>query len=193
MSDPRGHFDIAGVAARSHSDIYSKVIGSLVFTGLTALSAVSFRLWFTPVPVTFQVLIVLLSGMMLGRKWGAISQAQYLALGAMGLPIFHNFTGGPLVLAGPTGGYLFGFVFGAYASGWVFEQLRARTAFAAWIGSAAGIGAIYLFGASWLSVWVRSTSFVGALQLGVIPFIGIDLMKAAIAASIVAGKSKFSA
>jgi len=163
-------------------------------TAVTVVAAqVSFRLWFTPVPVTLQVLAAILSGLALGSRWGAISQIQYLALGAAGAPVFANWTGGPAAFVGPSGGYLIGFVFGAYAAGWVFERLR-KTNFAAWTGGFAGIAAIYLLGASWLLVWLTVTTarpitacIPLAVQWGIVPFIGVDIIKAA-AASALANK-----
>ena len=166
-------------------------------TAVTVVAAqVSFHVWFTPVPVTLQVLAVILSGLVLGSKWGAISQIQYLALGAAGAPVFADWTGGPAAFVGPRGGYLIGFVAGAYAAGWVFERLR-KTNFAAWVGGLSGIAAIYLPGALWLAVWLTVTTrdtftaCVGsAVTLGIVPFIGVDIIKAAAASALVGRLSK---
>lgn len=160
------------------------VLGSLAFAALTAVCAqIAIPLGFTPVPVTLQVLAVLLSGLALGSRWGAVSMMQYLALGAVGLPIFAEWKGGPAALFGPTAGYLIGFVPAAFVAGWVFERLGARSRFAAWLAGVTGVGAIYLCGASWLSVWMAmfSSSDVTLRTVwlaGAAPFIGIDLIKA---------------
>ena len=152
-------------------------------TAVTVVAAqVSFHVWFTPVPVTLQVLAVILSGLVLGSKWGAISQIQYLALGAAGAPVFADWTGGPAAFVGPRGGYLIGFVAGAYVAGWAFERLR-KSNLAAWAGGISGIAAIYLFGACWLSIWLKSIPM--AITMGIVPFIGVDIIKAAVAASLV--------
>ena len=181
-------------AVRPQSDIAIKFLGSLLFAGLMAMCAVSFRLWFTPVPITFQVLGVILSGLVLGSRWGAISQLEYLATGAMGLPVFANWTGGPAAFVGPSGGYLIGFVVGAFAAGWVFERLGGRTGLAAWAGGIAGIAGVYLPGALWLGVWLGiaggkpvEACIRGAWQLGIVPFVAVDLLKAAVAAGLVLG------
>ena len=174
------------------TDIRAQVLMTVFMTAVTVVAAqVSFRLWFTPVPVTLQVLAALLSGLVLGSKWGAISQIQYLALGAAGAPVFANWTGGPAAFVGPSGGYLIGFVFGAYVAGWVFECSKARTNLAAWAGGFGGIAAIYLLGASWLLVWLTVTTsrpiiacISSAVTLGIVPFIGVDLIKAAAAAAL---------
>jgi len=74
-----------------------------------------------PVPATAQVFFVLLCGAALGPRWGAAAQAQYVAAGALGLPIFAGGRGGPAVLLGPTGGYIVGFVAAAYVTGRLTE------------------------------------------------------------------------
>ncbi len=83
---------------------------ALFVTVLTATAAqVSLPLPFTPVPFTFQPMIVLLGGAALGARLGALSQVLYLAAGVAGLPVF---AASPLLppglarLLGPTGGYL---------------------------------------------------------------------------------------
>lgn len=107
------------------------------------------------------------------------------------MPVFANWGGGPAAFAGPSGGYLIGFVFGAYVAGWIFERSRKKTNLAAWAGGLSGIAAIYLLGSAWLAVWISVTTsktFAAciplAVQWGIIPFIGVDLIKAAAAASL---------
>ncbi|MGH7539390.1 MAG: biotin transporter BioY, partial [Gemmatimonadota bacterium] len=86
-----------------------RVIAVLAFAALTALGArIAVPLPGTPVPFTFQVVAVLLAGVLLGPRLGAASQAAYLAAGASGLPIFAA-GGGVAYLLGPTGGYLLAF------------------------------------------------------------------------------------
>lgn len=175
--------------------IAARVLAVSAFAVGTALCAqISFHLWFSPVPVTLQVLAVILSGLVLGSKLGALSQLQYLAMGAAGLPVFANFSGGPIAFAGPSGGYLLGFVPGAFITGWVFERFARKTGLGTWIGGIAGIAVVYLFGASWLAVWLCSTTrqpmsacINNAWALGVVPFIGVDLLKTAAASSLALG------
>jgi biotin transport system substrate-specific component len=172
----------------------AKMLAALSFAVLTGIGGrLAFHLGFTPVPVTFQVLCVILSGLVLGGRWGAISQMQYLAMGAMGFPFFTGVAFGPAAFVGPTGGYLFGFIAGAYVCGSLYQHLKDRTFTAAWIAGVAGILAIYSLGAPWLACWLRvagkswSDSILGAWQLGVAPFIGIDLLKAAAASGLAFG------
>lgn len=179
----------------SGSNVRTQILTTFFFAAVTAVCAqVSFRLWFSPVPITLQVLGVLLSGLVLGSRLGALSQISYLAMGAMGLPVFAGFTGGPAAFAGPTGGYLIGFVIGAFAAGLIFEKLGGSTKLAAWAGGIAGILGIYIPGALWLAVWIglmgqRSLEacVLGAWQLGIVPFIGVDILKAAAASGLALG------
>lgn len=85
------------------------IILSALFTAIIALlSQVSFML--LPVPLTFQTLGIALCGFVLGVKWSITSVGVYLAVGALGLPVFSGFRGGIHILFGPTGGFLFGFI-----------------------------------------------------------------------------------
>jgi biotin transport system substrate-specific component len=154
------------------------------FAALTALSArVTITLPFTPVPVTLQVLAVLLAGLILGPRDGALSQLAYLAAITAGLPLDARMLG-PAVWATPTAGYLLGFAAGAFAAGWVAERTRHRTPGAEWLAGAAGILAIYALGAAWLTVIFLHGDLGKGITVGVAPFILIDGLKAALAVSL---------
>jgi len=72
-----------------------------------------------PVPIILQNLFVFLSGLLLGPRWGAASIGVYLLAGALGLPVFAGGVGGIGRFAGPTGGYLLGFLPAVYVIGWI--------------------------------------------------------------------------
>lgn len=175
------------IFCEARPEIKSLLLATL-FGALTALSAqVSIRLPFTPVPITGQVFMALLAGALLGPKLGALSQFEYLLLGAAGLPVFTS-GGGLLALVGPTGGYLFGFVGAAWIVGTIIRAHRGwlRTALA----HLAGIGVIYLCGWLWLACWLgwhnpAGDALLKALAFGVVPFIGIDLAKAFLASQVI--------
>lgn len=76
----------------------------------------------TPVPISFTNLAIYLAVMVAGWKRGTISYLIYLLLGMVGLPVFSAFTGGVAKLAGPTGGYLVGFIFMALISGIAIDK-----------------------------------------------------------------------
>ena len=107
---------------RYELELVHKLSLALVFAFLTGLLAqVRFYLPGTPVPVTGQVFGVFLAGILLG-KWGGVSQCMYVGLGAAGLPWFVGFNGGLAYLAGPTGGYIIGFIFAAFFLGYFVDK-----------------------------------------------------------------------
>jgi biotin transport system substrate-specific component len=138
-----------------------------------------------PVPFTLQVLAVILSGLLLGPRYGALAQAVYVLVGAVGVPVFAEFSGGLGRILGPTGGYLVSYPIAAAVSGLaapaVASAARRR---ALWIGSlwgCAGLVVIYAFGVTWLAA-VTKLPFVAALAQGVLIFVPFDLIKVALAA-----------
>lgn len=101
------------------------MIFAALFASLTA--AVSFfkiPLPFTPVPITLQTLMVLLSGAMLGSSYGALAMIIYLLLGAIGLPVFSGGSSGLGALLGPTGGYLLSYPIAAFVIGQMIKTKK---------------------------------------------------------------------
>lgn len=108
------------------------LILSALFAALTAVGSwISIPLPFSPVPINLATLSVFLAGGLLGPAGGAASQAVFVALGAVGLPVFHSFTGGVGILAGPTGGYLIGYIAAAWIAGTGFAAAASQTTAAA--------------------------------------------------------------
>ncbi|MGA8048452.1 MAG: biotin transporter BioY [Dermatophilaceae bacterium] len=137
-----------------------------------------------PVPVTLQTMGVMLAGLILGARRGALAVIVLLALVAVGLPLLSGGRGGLGVFAGPSAGYLVGFVLGAYVTGWVREHLETRLPFAAAALIAAvvgGIGAVYLVGIPVL------TWRTGADPLAALVFLPGDLVKAVLATLVAVG------
>lgn len=151
----------------------------VAFAALTAILAqVRVPLWFTPVPFTGQTLAVLASGLVLGWKRGALSQLLYVAVGAVGFPVFQGGNGGWSYVAGPTLGYLIGFIVAAMVAGWVARSIRSKAA--GWIGAIAGTAVVYVFGVAWLG-HALGVDLPEAIQLGVVPFLIGDAIKATLA------------
>src|SRR3989338_9363878 len=99
------------------------LVFSALFAALTAaVSPIKIPLGFTPVPITMQTLMVLLSGAMLGPYYGALSMVLYIVVGALGLPVFAGGSSGIGVLLGPTGGYLFSYFIAAFVIGKLVEK-----------------------------------------------------------------------
>lgn len=162
-----------------------------LFTALTAVgSIVKIPLGFTPVSVTLQVFFVLLAGLMLGPVRGAISQAAYLIIGLVGLPVFAGGTGGAQAIVSPSGGYLYGFIIAAFVTGLIAKffknnQIGIIRVIGAFVASLAGIIVIYFFGAAQLA-FVLKIDATKAIMLGVAPFIVVDLIKAVLVSVIYA-------
>lgn len=164
---------------KSDLNLKQKLILAFVFAGLTGLGAqIRIPLPFTPVPVTLQVFFVLLSGFLLGARFGGFSQALYVGLGTAGIPWFSGFKGGFGILTGITGGYLIGFIIAALLVGFFTEKwVRLRFIPAQLFLMVLGVLAIYGFGALWFWI-VFQTDFLTTLLLTVIPFIPVDIAKA---------------
>jgi len=160
--------------------------GAVAFiTALTAVAAqVSLPLPFTPVPFTFQPMIVLLGGALLGSRLGLASQVAYLALGVAGLPVFAASPGlppGVARLLGPTAGYLLSYPLAAFTAGWLAERGFDRRYLTSVIAMACGLAVVFAGGVAWLSV-VWSRGVAGALAVGFTPFIVADALKLLVAA-----------
>ena len=132
-----------------------------------------------PVPISLTNFAIYLSLYLLDWKKGTISYFIYLLLGFAGLPVFSGFTGGLGKLAGPTGGYLIGFIFLALISG-LFVDKFPKNRILAVVGMIIGMAVTYIFGTEWLAIQLKM-SFVAALSVGVIPYLAGDAVKIIIA------------
>lgn len=163
-----------------------RILLSLFVAGVCGIFAqIRIALPWTPVPITGQVLVVLLSGILLGNFYGGLSMACYFVLGLAGIPWFSGGKGGLPI--GPTTGYLIGFVPAALFIGWAFNRHRR---FFMQIGlMMIAVIIIYLFGAGHFALFMK-TGLKQTIVSAVLPFIPADLIKAIIAASI--GRSLLS-
>lgn len=162
---------------------------ALVIAGtalVAALAQVAIPLW--PVPVTGQTLAVLLVGASLGAARGAASLSLYALLGAIGLPIYSDASSGWTVLAGPTGGYIVGFIVSAAIVGWAAERRWDRGWLKAAVTFVGGSLVVFAIGLPWLSYSLGSLGLPNDLQAtlvaGFYPFIIGGVIKAAIAAAV---------
>jgi len=204
------------VSVRARSTVlFRELVLITLFAALTALGArVTIPLPFTPVPVTLQVLFPLLAGLLLGSKRGALSQAEYVAAGLAGLPVFAKGGSGLTYFLGPTGGYLLGFIAAAFVVGELvamnqrnsavrvsikgFDTLCYSARGATFLASLGGVVAIYLCGALWLAAWLGVTGHLSptvcltqAWKLGVLPFIAVDVTKALAVAAVTEGGQRW--
>jgi biotin transport system substrate-specific component len=160
---------------RGVRDILLIASGSLFVAGM---AQVRIPLPFTPVPITGQTFAVLLVGAVLGSRRGAASLLLYLIQGMLGLPVFAGGASGLAYLIGPTGGYLVGFVVAASLIGLLAARGMDRRIPSALLAFLAGEIVIYLFGVSWLSVFL---GIQRAIIAGLLPFILGDAIKLAAA------------
>ena len=128
----------------------------------------------------FQTFFLYLGAALLGGRLGALSQVVYLLIGMIGLPVFSGGKAGMGVLLGPTGGYLIGFVVGAYVIGSLVD--KRETPGPVWIGCAmvTGTAVLYLLGVIQL-ILVARFSVVQAIVVGVLPFLIGDAVKIVVA------------
>ena len=171
--------DILRPSEERYAGLYNAVliVGGSLFIGLCAQVAVLVP--FSPVPVTGQTFAVLMAGALLGRRRGGLCILAYIIEGAVGLPVFAMGRAGVGVLLGPTGGYLAGFVAGAYIVGLLAERGWDRRVGAAVLAMVLGNLAIYCFGLLWLSCLMGIS---GVLAVGLYPFLIGDALKVLLAA-----------
>jgi biotin transport system substrate-specific component len=155
---------------------------------LVASAYLAVHLPFSPVPVTAQTFGVLLVAMALGRVRGTAVVLAYLAEGAAGLPVFAGGKAGMVALAGPTGGYLLGFLAAAFIVGSMADRGWDKGFLKSTMAMTIGTALIFVCGLTQLSLFVPIAS-LGAM--GFYPFIPGALIKIAIAAVILPSIWKF--
>ncbi|MCP1102476.1 biotin transport system substrate-specific component [Aequitasia blattaphilus] len=156
-----------------------KLVLIALITAITCILApISIALPISPVPISLTTLVLLLGVYVLGWKGSVISCCIYLLLGLVGLPVFSGFSGGFGKLAGPTGGYLIGYLFICIIAGYAVEKkLNLVLIFISMVISTA---ILYTFGTLWLSHQLGIT-FLAGLPIGVLPYIPLDIIKIVIA------------
>ena len=137
-----------------------------------------------PIPISLSILVILVTVVVLGTWRALVSYTVYLLLGAVGMPVFSGFQGGFGKLAGPTGGYLAGFLLMILIGGVIMEVCK-RNLWLTMLGMALGVAVDYAVGTAWFMFQTEST-LAHALEVCVYPFIPLDLAKIVIA--VVFGK-----
>ena len=166
-----------------------RVLAVLTFAIATALGAhVGIVLPITPVPITLQLVFVVLAGALLGPRLGAASQLVYLAAGIAGAPVFSNGGFGLAHLLGPTGGYLLAFPVAAWTAG-ALTGARTGSVAARVRGLAAGarlyagllVASFVVLAGGWAQLAAQTGDPGTAFALGVAPFLVGDLIKVTLA------------
>ena len=130
------------------------------------------------VPMTMQTFAVTLAGIVLGAKRGAISMLIYVLLGAIGVPVLANFSGGFQHLIGPTGGFLLSFPIMAYLIGIGTKMRRQKGMFLLFL--ILGTAANYAIGVLMFCILMKASIWTG-ITACVLPFIPTAIIKAAVA------------
>jgi len=161
------------------------LILTALFAALTAIGAF-LKIPVGPVPITLQFLFTAMAGVLLGRRYGALSQLVYVLLGLVGLPIF---------TAGGGFGYVFqpsfGFLLGLIPCAWVIGFLARRRSGPIWIALSclAGLAVLYLIGVPYMALILnvyldKGLSTAAILKLGMVPFLPGDALKIAVCAAL---------
>ena len=148
---------------------------SALFSALIVVGAY-LKIPLGPVPIVLANFFVILSGAVLGWRWAAASVGLYLLLGIMGLPVFAG-GGGIAYLAGPTGGYLIGYLPSAAITGLIIGKKKPHPV-KDLLGLSAGVVTIYLFGVPWLK-HALEMGWIKSLTVGMLPYLPGDFMKIA--------------
>lgn len=160
-----------------------RLVFAAFFAALTAVCAQIALPLPTGVPISFATFAVMLSGAVLGGVSGAVSQLVYLLIGAVGVPVFAGFRGGLDRLAGPTGGYLIGYVLMALVIGAVISRFGRSFAVSA-LAMTAGCAVCYLLGTVWYMAMTQ-TALIPALMGCVLPFLPGEAVKILLGAACV--------
>lgn len=174
--------DISKTAALTQS--------GLLIAIMAVCSWISIPLPGTGVPINLATFAVILTGLLLGSRKGAAATAVFLLLGAVGIPVFAGFTGGLGILAGPTGGYLIGYVFLAAFAGLASPAAQRRSTKRYIFAVIAGEAVLYLLGTLWF-IHLTGMGPAAAMAACVIPFIPGDIAKMILAWILACRLAKF--
>ena len=112
-------------ATHSGSSKTKMMIMAAVFAALTAVCS-QIQIPLAPVPINLATFAIFITAGLLGKRWGTVSLIVYVLLGAVGLPVFAGFTGGFGIITGPTGGYIIGYIFTAFITGYIIEFFSSK-------------------------------------------------------------------
>lgn len=156
-----------------------------IFTALMAVCS-----WIsipTAIPFTLQTMGIFLAVGLLGGKRGTIAVLAYVLLGAVGAPVFANFSGGAGILMGQTGGYILGFIASALVM-WALERFLGGRLWGLGLSMVLGLLVCYAFGTAWFMVVYpmggESVTLWTALTWCVFPYVVFDLLKIALALTL---------
>ncbi len=156
---------------------------ALVTALLCILCPWQIPLGFSPVPISLAVFAVMIGVYAIGWKLGTLACLLYILLGLVGVPVFAGFSAGLPKLAGPTGGYILGYLLVAIVTGLAVEKFEEKI----WvhiIGMVLGVALCYILGTIWFLQVMEEQTLASALSMCVIPFIPADAVKIVVAAIV---------
>ncbi|WP_085991575.1 biotin transporter BioY [Oceanobacillus senegalensis] len=152
-----------------------------IFAAITAILA-QVEIPLPLIPISGQTLAVGIAATILGSRQGALAMVCYMAIGAVGIPVFAGFSGGLQVIVGPSGGYIYGFIVAAFFIGLILEKTRFTMPIALF-ANVIGMFITLFFGTLHLK-FVLDLSWNAALVAGVYPFLVVGFIKAFLASWI---------
>ncbi len=162
------------------SSVYQLTVCALMAAVMCVIGPMSIPIG--AVPVSFTNFVICLTACLLGWKWGSVSVIVYVLLGTFGLPVFSGYAGGLAKLAGPTGGYIIGYVFITLIGGAFIVRFRSSYIWTV-IGLVLGVAVTYAFGTAWFVIQMKCELWY-AMTVCVLPFIGWDLLKICAATAV---------
>src|SRR5579872_4084988 len=182
MNDNR-YPTLAAVLWPEHAASRARFAAFAVIGTLALVVSSKVEVPFQPVPMTLQTLAVMILGAAYGARLAGATIALYLVEGLIGLPVFAGDAAGPAVMAGPTGGYLIGFLAAATFIGFLAERGWARSTLRLLAAMTIGHAPIFIFGFSWLATLIGPEK---AWMFGVAPFFAATVVKTLLAWALVA-------
>ncbi len=170
----------ARIWPRTQTNSLPRALALMLAGSILLAASAHVKVPFWPVPMTMQTFVVLVIGATYGWRLGAATLIAYLAEGAAGLPVFTGGVG-PLYMAGPTGGYLVGFIASAVAAGWLAERGMMRNVPMAVLAMLVADALALALGVAWLSNLI---GFEKAIAGGLLPFLTGEALKIVLAAAL---------
>lgn len=153
------------------------ILGSLF---LALMAQITLYLPYSPVPISMQTFALFLLILVQGKNKATASVTLYLVQAALGMPVLATGVN-PLWMVGPTAGYLIGFLGCSLVAGFLLEKQANHGFFRTFLCFVAGLAVIYAAGTLFLYAFIAGNQ---AFAIGVLPFLGVDLLKAAAVASL---------
>ncbi|MDG5471659.1 biotin transporter BioY [Jeotgalibacillus sp. ET6] len=170
-----------------HGMVLASFFAALMAIGANITSIVPI-LVIGSIPLTLQTVVCILSGLLLGKKWGPVAMVIYMLIGLAGMPVFAQWSGGIRILISPTFGFILSYIAVAWFSGLITEKKKTYSLLltAAFLGTAIN----YAIGTSWMymayKLWFAAPDgFTYAMAwIWMLPFVPKDLILAGIAALV---------